>query len=133
MANPNPSPSTRFGAGQANGSRGRQKAARDKISAAFLEALNETFHEPNAEGGTKGLDALKKVRDEDPATYARIFATLMPKQLEITDEDPISNLTDEQIEAYCAELERQIAERAAAGTTTPAAVPAIAPSLRRVN
>jgi hypothetical protein len=60
------------------------------------------------------------VRDEDPATYARIFATLMPKQVEITDEDPISNLTDEQIEAYCAELERQIAERAAR-TTTPAA------------
>jgi hypothetical protein len=29
MANPNPSPSTRFGGGQVNGSRGRQKAARD--------------------------------------------------------------------------------------------------------
>jgi hypothetical protein len=33
------------------------------------------------------------VRDEDPATFARIFAALQPKQLEITDEDPISNLT----------------------------------------
>jgi hypothetical protein len=129
MANPNPNPATRFGAGQVNGSRGRQKAARDKISAAFLEALNDTFHEPNGEGGCKGLDALKKVRDEDPATYARIFAALMPKQVEITDEDPISNLTDEQLEAYCAELERQIAERAAR-TATPAIT---APSSRRVN
>jgi hypothetical protein len=129
MANPNPNPATRFGAGQANGSRGRQKAARDKLSAAFLEALSDAFNEPNDEGGIKGLDAIKKVRDEDPATFARIFAALQPKQLEITDEDPISNLTDEQLEAYCAELERQIAERAAQ-TANPAVV---APSSQRVN
>jgi hypothetical protein len=129
MANPNPSPSTRFGLG--NPSRGRQRAARDKISTAFLEALNEAFHEPNDTGGSKGLDAIKKVRDEDPATFARILAALQPKQLEISDEDPISNLTDEQLEAYCAELERQIAERDAAARATP--VIAIAPSSRRVN
>jgi hypothetical protein len=129
MANPNPNPATRFGAGQANGSRGRQKAARDKLSAAFLEALNDAFSEPNSEGGIKGLDAIKKVRDEDPATFARIYASLMPKQVEITDEDPISNLTDEQLEAYCAELERQIAERAAR-PSIPAIVAAGSP---RVN
>jgi hypothetical protein len=83
MANSNPSPSTRFGPG--NPSRGRQRAARDKISTAFLEALNEAFYEPNDSGGCKGLDAIKKVRDEDPATFARIYATLLPKQLEIEE------------------------------------------------
>jgi hypothetical protein len=130
MANPNPNPSTRFGAGQVNGSRGRQKAARDKISTALLEALNDAFEEPNSDGTrTKGLDAVKKVCDEDPATFARIFAALMPKQVEITDEDPISNLTDEQLEAYCAELERQIAERAS--RAAPPLV--IAASSKRVN
>jgi hypothetical protein len=72
----------------------------------------------------------KKVRDEDPATFARIFATLQPKQVEITDEDPISNLTDEQLEAYCGELERQIAVRAARPATTPAVVAA---GSQRVN
>ena len=71
MANPNPNPATRFGAGQANASRGRQKAARDKISTAFLEALSEAFYAPNDSGGCKGLDAIKKIRDEDPATFAR--------------------------------------------------------------
>ncbi len=86
MANPNPSPSTRFGPG--NPSRGRQRAARDKISTAFLEALNEAFYEPNDSGGCKGLDAIKKVRDEDPATFARIYATLLPKQFEIEDTPP---------------------------------------------
>ena len=74
IANPNPSPSTRFGPG--NPSRGRQRAARDKISTAFLEALNEAFYELNGEGGCKGLDAIKKVRDEVPATFAQIYATL---------------------------------------------------------
>ena len=130
MANPNPSPSTRFGAdGVSNPSRGRQRAARDKISTAFLEALNDAFSEPNGEGGIKGLDAIKKVRDEDPATFARIYASLLPKQLEITDEDPISNLTDEQLEAYCAELERQISERAA----RPSIPAIVATGSQRVN
>jgi hypothetical protein len=96
MANPNPSPATRFGPG--NPSRGRQRAARDKISTAFLEALNEAFYEPNESGGCKGLDAIKKVRDEDPATFARIYATLLPKQIEIEDTSPESALTDEQLE-----------------------------------
>jgi hypothetical protein len=109
MANPNPSPSTRFGAGQANPGRGRQKAARDKISTAFLEALNEAFYEPNDSGGTKGLDAIKKVRDEDPATFARIYATLLPKQLEIEDSSPEAALSDEQLEEYYAELGARIA------------------------
>jgi len=127
MANKNPSPSTRFGAGQANASRGRQKAARDKISAAFLEALNDTFHEPNDEGGSKGLDALKKVRDEDPATYARIFAALMPKQLEIEDNRPEDNLTDEEVELL---YQDQLAK-----LRGPAAEPApiVAPGSQRVN
>ena len=73
----------------------RQRATR--ISAAFLEALDATFHEPNDTGGSKGLDALKKVRDEDPATFARIYATLLPKQLQIDDAPPEANLSDEQL------------------------------------
>jgi hypothetical protein len=111
MANPNPSPSTRFGPG--NPSRGRQRAARDKISTAFLEALNEAFHEPNDSGGCKGLDAIKKVRDEDPATFARIYATLLPRQLEIEDSTPESQLTDEQLFALYDEMLAKRAARAA--------------------
>jgi hypothetical protein len=94
--------------------------------------MNEAFYEPNDSGGCKGLDAIKKVRDEDPATFVRIFAALMPKQVEITDEDPISNLTDEQLEAYCAELERQIAERVARSSPTAATV-ALTPDSQRLN
>jgi hypothetical protein len=113
MANPNPSPSTRFGPG--NPSRGRQRAARDKISTAFLEALNEAFYEPNDSGGCKGLDAIKKVRDEDPATFARIYATLLPKQLEIEDTSPESKLTYEQLELLEEHYRAILAGEVAAG------------------
>jgi hypothetical protein len=37
MANPNPSPSTRFGASEGNSPRAKQKGARDRLSAAFLD------------------------------------------------------------------------------------------------
>jgi hypothetical protein len=127
MANPNPSPSTRFGPG--NPSRGRQRAARDKISTAFLEALNEAFYEPNDSGGCKGLDAIKKVRDEDPATFARIYAAILPKQLEIDERAPESELSDEQLEQYYAELGARIAAKAKAAENV---VP-IAPGSQRVN
>jgi hypothetical protein len=105
-----PSPSTSFGPG--NPSRGRQRAARDKISTAFLEALNEAFYEPNDTGGCKGLDAIKKVRDEDPATFAHIYATLLPKQLEIEDTPPEAALSNEQIEEYYAFLSERMAAKA---------------------
>ena len=94
------------------------------ISTAFLEALSDALNEPNDKGGCKGLDAIKKARDEDPATFARIYATLLPK-----DRTPESEFSDEQLEEYYAELKRQIAERAAR-TASPAVT---APGSQRVN
>jgi hypothetical protein len=127
MANPNPSPSTRFGPG--NPSRGRQRAARDKISTAFLEALNEAFYEPNDSGGCKGLDAIKKVRDDDPATFARIYATLLPKQLEIEESTPESALTDEQVDILYQDALARLAAKAEAAEPSIT----IAPGPQTVN
>jgi hypothetical protein len=46
MANPNPSPATRFGAaGSGNPSRAKQKGARDRISAAFLNDFADDYDE----------------------------------------------------------------------------------------
>ena len=53
------------------------------------------------------------VRDEDPATFACICATLLPKQLEIEDTPGEAALSNEQIEEYYAFLsERMQARRA---------------------
>lgn len=87
MANPNPSPATRFG--PANPSRGRQKGARDRLSAAFLKALADDFD-------VNGSVAVVKVREEDPATYLRVIASLAPKELELTR--PLEAVSDEALQ-----------------------------------
>ena len=45
MANPNPNPATRFGAsgGTGNPSRAKQKGARDRLSAAFLNESSSSM------------------------------------------------------------------------------------------
>jgi hypothetical protein len=73
--NPNPSPSTRFTPGS-NG-RGRQKGARDRLSAAFLAALADSFDE-------HGAAAIEEVRTKDPSTYVRVVASLLPKEVEVS-------------------------------------------------
>lgn len=87
MANPNPSPATRFGAG--NPSRAKQKGARDRLSAAFLKAMADDFD-------AHGSVAVVKVREEDPATYLRVIASLAPKELELTR--PLEAVSDEALQ-----------------------------------
>src|SRR5262249_54885607 len=106
MANPNPSPETRFGVNGHTG-RAKQKGARDRLSASFLEALAETFEEG-------GKEAVRKVRDEDPSTYVRVFASLLPKEVEVSTHE--SNLTDEQLEALYTEMLAELDRRAKAGS-----------------
>jgi hypothetical protein len=118
MANPNPSPKTRFTSDSP--ARGRQKGARDRLSAAFLTALANTFEELNDKGDSKGLDALRKVRDEDPAAYARVVASLLPKEVEI--KRPLDELSDEDLAYLIATLKERVPAPAAddaepAGTT----------------
>ena len=110
--NPNPSPSTRSSSedNPARG-RGRQKGARDRLSAAFLTALADTFEELNDKVGSKGLDALKKVRDEDPAVYARVVASLLPKEIEI--KRPLDELSDEELAYLIATLKERVPAPAA--------------------
>src|SRR5260370_21929277 len=124
--NPNPSPETRFSSD--NPGRAKQKGARDRLSAAFLTALADTFEEANGEGGSKGLDALKKVRDEDPATYARVVASLQRHEVEVY-RTPEERLQDEEVEmVYQAQLAKL---RAKAADQAPIVVPI--PGPQRVN
>jgi hypothetical protein len=106
MANPNPSPETRFGVNGHTG-RAKQKGARDRLSTAFLEALTETFEEG-------GKEAVRKVRDQDPSTYVRVFAGLLSKEVEVST--PEAALTDEQLEMVYAAL---LAELEAKGQKQP--------------
>lgn len=99
MANPNPSPSTRFST--TNPGRAKQKGARDRLSAAFLTAMADDFDE-------HGKEVIARVRQEDPATYMRVFATLTPKELEMTHA-PLDDWTRDELQKGIAWLRTQIA------------------------
>jgi hypothetical protein len=105
MANPNPSPATRFTSGhQSRG--GRPKGVRDRLSTAFLNALADDFAQ-------HGAEVVAIVRQNDPSTYLRVYASIVPKEMELVQTTPESEMTDEQIaEAYAA-LSEELAARAA--------------------
>jgi hypothetical protein len=97
MANPNPNPATRFGvADSGNPSRSKQRGARDRLSAAFLNDFADDYD-------THGKTVIETVRGKDPIAYMRIAAALLPTKVEIS-EDPIAGLDDEQLAAYMEEI-----------------------------
>ena len=103
MANPNPSPETRFGINGHTG-RAKQKGARDQLSTAFLTALVAAFER-------HGVAALDDLAQNDKATFIRVIASLQPKELAIEERTPESAYTEEQIEEMYAELSASIAAR----------------------
>jgi hypothetical protein len=62
--------------GQSGNPEGRPKGSRHKLTEDFLAAVAEDFEK-------HGRDALTKVREEDPSTYLRVVAQLIPKESEL--------------------------------------------------
>ena len=67
---------------------GRPKGARSRLQENFLAALADDFTE-------NGVQAIQTMREEKPAEYIKVVASLMPKQLEI--ERPLEGLTDDDL------------------------------------
>ncbi len=65
-------PDTRFKPGQSGNPKGRPKGARSRLSEAFLQELAEHWEQ-------NGRDVLDQVRNNDPSTYLRVIASLIPK------------------------------------------------------
>jgi hypothetical protein len=62
--------------GQSGNPKGRPKGARNRLSTAFLEALEADFDE-------YGVEAIKAVRETKPEVYVKIVADLLPKEANI--------------------------------------------------
>ena len=67
---------------------GRPVGSRNQLSEAFCEALRDDF-------AKHGHAAIVKLREEDPATYVRVIATLVPKEIRA---DIDTNITSIQYE-----------------------------------
>lgn len=94
-----PSSDTQWKPGQSGNPAGRPPGARQKLSNAFLEALNTTFEEEIKETGLPaGITSLRELRDKQPAQYHNVIAKLMPKLMELSGPDgdsiPLSGVVE---------------------------------------
>jgi hypothetical protein len=73
------------------GSGGRPRDARSRLQKDFVYALQEDFEK-------HGAGVIRIVRVEEPAQYLKIIASILPKELEIT-QNALNGLPDEELEA----------------------------------
>lgn len=57
---------------------GRPKGSRNKLGEAFIEAMHDDFK-------AHGIEAIEKVRHERPHEYLKVIASILPKELHVTD------------------------------------------------
>ena len=82
-----------------NNGGGRPKGSRNKISEAFLADLYEDW-----EGN--GVEVIRQVREERPADYLKVVASVLPKDLNV-NVNPLDMMTDEQLRNYVSSLVRE--------------------------
>jgi hypothetical protein len=77
--------------GQSGNPSGRPKGAKNKLSEQFLANLLADWEQ-------NGPAAIARVREQSPAVYVRIVASLVPKQFMLRDErDPLEDLSEEEL------------------------------------
>ncbi len=117
-----PPTETRFAPGHAKVG-GRAKGARNKLSLAVLNDLLQVWQENAIDAAlsdgeiSNGVAALRVTAKEDPAAFARLYANLLPKEIEVTD--TLADMPDERIDAVIAYFDARIADelaRDASGT-----------------
>jgi hypothetical protein len=79
---------------------GRVKGTRNRLSMAFVEALAKDFEE-------QGEEAIKICRIERPNEYLKIIASLLPKELEITD-SRLQEISDDELDAIIEYVRHQL-------------------------
>jgi hypothetical protein len=91
----------------APGNSGRPKGSRNRLTGDFIGALADEFAE-------HGAEAIRIVRVERPHEFLKIVASLMPKELEITD-NRLKDISDDELDFFIDFAKRQLELRPVGG------------------
>jgi wobble nucleotide-excising tRNase len=80
---------TRFSKERQPVKNGRPKESRDRISTAFLHDLADSWQK-------NGAKAIEDLRKADVGSYVRVFAGVIPKEVEVTHQ-PLENMSEEKL------------------------------------
>jgi len=98
---------TKWVKGQPSANPAGRGHARNRIETSLLKALADDFEQ-------HGVDAVKLCRIEQPATYLKIIASLLPRALEITAQSVVTEMSDDDLSAALQSI-RQLRENAIDG------------------
>src|SRR6266581_954757 len=82
---------------------GRLRGSRNRLSEAVICALLRDFSK-------HGEKAIAKVRRTQPAAYLKICALLVPKEMKLEHTNPLSSLSDEELDQALAALRAMLAQ-----------------------
>ena len=94
-----------FKQGVSGNPHGNRHHTRHLLNQEFIQALLLHFRE-------HGRKAIEKVAREQPASYLKIIALMIPRQHKVEVSNAIKNLTDEQLDAMIEHLEVSLEARA---------------------
>ena len=77
---------------------GRKRGTPNKFSRAFLADVAEKWH-------THGASVLEEVRRDDPATFLRVCASLVPREILLTTQSatPVAQMSETELQALIVE------------------------------
>jgi hypothetical protein len=108
---------------------GSPEATRRAFNKRFLLDLAEDWQQ-------HGREVFKRVRRESPASYLKVCAMLVPKELKMEHSGGVKAMTDEEIERAIEMIEALIAQRDAAANAKVIegeAVPSLPPPVSAKN